>query len=603
MLVDLNNKHKQMFMKLKTTLGLLCILALSSCTISNRTAPASSWRVLPSADMEHVRSETLVLIRRLLDEELVPGLSLALVEADGPIWVEAFGVSNTQTGRRLETDSVLRAGSISKPITAMAIMQLQQRSLLNIDSSLESQLIDFSIKRRPLQSGPMTLKQVMRHRAGLPSDLLKGMYTDTPFTDVSAKLRDSYLASAPGTKFNYSNLGYDLLGEIIEQQTKLTFEVYIQKNLFNPLGMSLSGFTLTPEMRNRLADGHLDGYLYPQPPLRDLPALGLYTTAQDMGKLLKGLLQQEIPGLSVLTQQQMWRVDLNEKDQMGDDINGLGWFIELHPEVGKLVRHGGSTLLFGAEVALLPNKGLGVAVLANGAHSNHLTRELAATILSLAAKSKPLRSATSSASRSTPALSAEHRPSGSYATSLGLLSVEPDRHKLCACIIEQILDLTRFDDGSYALTQESAASLPHSYRILGELRFSTRQGGGEELLIARKEGQELVIGNKIDHSALNNVWRGRLGSYETINPDGDFTLENLKLSDEEGVICFHYKAPHLSEREIRLPLIPVSDSEALIQGVGRGAGETLDFIEINGKPCLRFSGYIGMPAVGESVSK
>jgi hypothetical protein len=94
---------------------------------------------------------------------------------------------------------------------------------------------------------------------------------------------------------------------------------------------------------------------------------------------------------------------------------------------------------------------------------------------------------------------------------------------------------------------------------------------------------------------MNDVWRQRLGDYETINPDGNFTLEKFMLSEEEGVICLHYQAPHLSEREIRLPLLPVSETEAVVQGLGRGAGETLEVIEIDGQACLRFSGYIGIP--------
>jgi hypothetical protein len=60
------------------------------------------------------------------------------------------------------------------------------------------------------------------------------------------------------------------------------------------------------------------------------------------------------------------------------------------------------------------------------------------------------------------------------------------------------------------------------------------------------------------------------------------------------VLCLHYRAPHLSENLIRVPLQPVSPAEAVIQGFGRGGGETVRIVELNGKQCLKFSGYMGV---------
>ena len=189
--------------------------------------------------------------------------------------------------------------------------------------------------------------------------------------------------------------------------------------------------------------------------------------------------------------------------------------------------------------------------------------------------------------------------SGGYATSLGLLLVDDDRTRLCACIIERILDLTRFEDGSFGLSQESAASLPESYRILGDLKFTTRQEAGEALLVASYEEEEVVLGKRIDNPGFDEAWSQRLGNYQVINPDGDFQLEEMRLSEQGGVLCLHYKAPGLSESEVRLPLQPISDKAALIQGVERGAGETIEIVEVNGQACLKFSGFIGMPTGGE----
>ena len=545
--------------------------------------------------MSHVRAENMELILRLLNEELVPGLSVALVDRKGASWVEGFGRANAETGERVDAGTLFRAGSISKPLTAMAVMQLQQQGLIDIDKPLRDQLDGFHIKRHPRQDGVVTPRQLLSHHSGLPSDLLKGMFSETSFRQIATELHDSYLASTPGTRFNYSNLGYDLLGMLIEQHSGHTFNDYMTQRITGPLQMHDSGFLLTPMMEERHSAGHLDGNVYPMPPLRDTPALGFHTTAFDMSLFLSSLLEAGAPGLSSVSVNAMWQSQ-NQNDASSMQNNAaLGWFVENHPDYGKLVRHGGSTLLFGSEIALLPGMGLGVVVLTNGANSNHLARELAAAILSLAASTKTsverlrLAKAAPVDGQSMPITS------GGYATSLGLMLVADDRTRLCACIIERVLDLTRFEDGSFGLSQQSAASLPESYRILGDLRFTTRDQDGDALLVANYQGDEMVLGKRIDETGLDTVWSDRLGDYEVINPDGNFKLENLRLSEQEGILCLHYKAPGLSDSEVRLPLLPISDRAALVQGVERGAGETVEIVEIDGQACLRFSGFIGMP--------
>ncbi len=540
------------------------------------------------------------IIHRILDEELVPGISLALVDVNGPVWVEGFGVSSLDSEEAVNMHSVFRAGSLSKPITAMAVMQLHQRELIDIEQPISDYVESFSVNRYSKQARPITVRQLMTHHSGLPSDLMKGMFTETPFTQVTVELRDGYLAFPPGTRFKYSNLGYDLLGLAIEAQTQTSFETYMQSNLLQPMGMTDSGFSLSTQMATRLASGHKDGTTRAAPALRDKPALGFYTTARDMGKLLSALIKREMPGLSAGNLEEMWRIESHPLDANPQLQSGMGWFIQYHAKLGRLLRHGGSTLLYGSEIALLPERGLGVVVMANAAESNHMARELALTILMLAAGTEDV--ADESLRTRGDFYKAQRKEvfaSGKYATSLGLMVFESNSNRLCACIIDRILDLTRFDDGSLALTAESANSLPESHRILGELRFSIRRQYGEEMLLAERNGQAEDFGSKIGYSDLNAVWKKRLGSYRTINPDEGYTLTDLWLSEESGVLCLHYHAPHFSNLEVRLPLLPISDDQAVIMGVGRGAGETVDFIEVDGRPCIRFSGYIGMPVAKE----
>jgi hypothetical protein len=323
--------------------------------------------------------------------------------------------------------------------------------------------------------------------------------------------------------------------------------------------------------------------------------LGLYTTAEDLSRLMTALLSAKVPALSAAQLDQMFQPQ-TAADQVSLGLSpGFGWFVEQHPLIGTHVRHGGSTLLFGAEMALLPEQGLGVAVLTNGADSNRLAKELASTILTIAASLRGSLPRQTQSQVVNNDVTGYDTPSGAYATDLGLLMVDADKPRLCACIIERILDLVRFEDGSLGLSEASIRQLPDGYQALADLRLRKRILKGIDVLVADRDGNEILLGNRVESDQLSSTWKKRLGSYRTINPDGEFSIQDLKLSDQDGVLCLHYRAPHLSESLIRVPLQPVSTTEAVVQGFGRGGGETVQIVDINGKQCLKFSGYMGVP--------
>ena len=110
--------------------------------------------VMPGAEFARVRSEALKLIQGMLDEELVPGLSIALVSSEGAIWLEGFGQADAQSATPASPDTVYRTGSLSKPLTALAVMQLTKQRKIDLDKPLARQLPGFSIRRRDDDLGP-----------------------------------------------------------------------------------------------------------------------------------------------------------------------------------------------------------------------------------------------------------------------------------------------------------------------------------------------------------------------------------------------------------------------------------------------------------------
>jgi CubicO group peptidase (beta-lactamase class C family) len=585
------NRIKLVFLIALASLGVLVLFACSP--IKESTDPKST---LPKeSELIHLRSEVSKLIHAMLQDELTPGLSLALVDKSGILWQEGFGLANVDKGILATADTVYRVGSLSKPLTAIAIMQLTRQGLIDLDAPLSDQLPGFAIRNYKKEPVTITPRQLLSHRSGLPGDLHKGMYSKTPFRQVRALLQDEYLAYEPDSVYSYSNLAFDLLGNLIEHKSGESYHQFMAERLFQPLEMLHSGYRLAPQMSARLAAGHKDHQVKPLPPLRDTPALGLYSSAEDLARFSVALLNSDIPWLDHESLKEMWSAQTAEDQIMLGLTPGLGWFIEDDADLGKLVRHGGSMMLFGSEIALLPEMGLGVVVLTNGSGGNRLARQLAATILKLSmgiVSDKPQRRSI----RQNP-LHAVNQPipSGGYATDLGLLMIDPKKPKLCVCIIERLLDLVRFEDGSLGLTPESTANLPGAYKVMGKLRFSSQQLEKNDLLVGELNGQELILGKRISDHTWAQAWQELVGPFKTLNPDSVNSIEDMKLSKQAGVFCLHYRMPHQTDKSIRVPLRPVSETEAVIEGYGRGRGVTVRIVEYEGKKCLRFSGYIGEP--------
>ncbi len=277
---------------------------------------------------------------------------------------------------------------------------------------------------------------------------------------------------------------------------------------------------------------------------------------------------------------------------------GLGWFLEQDsiPGAGLVVRHGGTTLGFSAELILLPEKGLGVAVLANGDGSRDVTAQLAEEVLArtLAVKPAPL-----AAERFVSAVEkrrGDYRPAelaGNYATDFGLISIRPKDAKLCACIVEETFDLIPYPNGWFGLEQDATRSLSPSLRPLADMRFQTQRIDGREVVVAQKDGKQILLGEKVPAIPVPEVWRKRVGRYQLLNPDSGFPLTEPQVKIRDGQLCMSYKLPLLSPNTIQVPLQPISDTEAIILGLGRMRGETLRAVIVDGEERLRYSGFEG----------
>ena len=190
----------------------------------------------------------------------VPGLQYIVVTADRVLFEYAGGWADIQGQKAMTLDTTLMAYSMTKTFTAVAILQLAEQRKLSLDD-----MIDRYLPNAAYHGHGVTLRQLLNHTSGIPNPIpLRWVHLaaeDSSFNEAEALatvLRENPdLAFEPGSKFFYSNLGYWLLGKVVEQVTSQSYKVYIRWNILQPLRLSAQemGFVIPNE------SCHANGYL------------------------------------------------------------------------------------------------------------------------------------------------------------------------------------------------------------------------------------------------------------------------------------------------------------------------------------------------------
>jgi CubicO group peptidase (beta-lactamase class C family) len=572
---------------------------LNGCSTTPARFEASSC-----GDYECVKETISRLARTEMRKNNVEGLSIALVDDHGLIWARGFGYADKEKGLPATADTVYRAASISKIFTATAVMQLSEQGKINIDDLLTTYLPEFSIKTRFPGGDRITPRNLMTHHSGLPANFYKGIFSNNPepFTKVIEEIKGEYLAYPTGSFYAYSNLGMTVLGGVIERVSGKDYASYMDEFLLGPMGMTSSSFSLKPGMVT--AKGYRDGKEAGDLRVRDLPASGLYSSAVDLGRFMQMVLAGgTLNGRQVIkpeTLAEMLRPQ-NVKVPLDMDIyTGLAWALDGlgNTEIknaGPVVHHGGSLPFFNSQLLVLPEQKLGVVVLTNSstrpAVDNVATETL---ILALEAKTgikQPQRARPQE--RSKPLSPEEIRLfTGYYATPIGLIKAYGKSGSLEVEMLGHKLSLVPRADGMLAMKYKLFGLIPISLKELDDVGVSRAAAVGHEVLLARSHSLDMVFGEKITPPSVPEKWLRRVGAYEIANAGNDILFfDSVRVVHEDGFLQIEYSSPLLADDAVSFPISPISDTEAIILGLGSGMGETIRVVSINGQECLQYSGY------------
>jgi CubicO group peptidase (beta-lactamase class C family) len=311
-----------------------------------------------TATIVEATSPAAVRADRLLSGLEALGFSGGIVVEEGGRVVlrKGYGLAD-RAGRLPYTPATVQdMASITKPITAAAILLLEQRGTLSVHDPITR-----FFEGVPADKREITLHHLLTHTSGFTTDL--GPDEDPIAANaLLAMALASPLEFEPGTRWDYSNLGYSLLGMVIERVSGRGYEEFIRQELLLPLGMESTGYVQVDWPSAALAYGYLQGNLFGRTLERgwraDGPGWhlhangGLHTTVGDMHRWLTML-----RGQGPLSAAQVERWSTGYADGGGGRSYGYGWEVTELPEVGRLIAHNGDNAgVFGADFVWLPDR-------------------------------------------------------------------------------------------------------------------------------------------------------------------------------------------------------------------------------------------------------
>jgi CubicO group peptidase (beta-lactamase class C family) len=234
-------------------------------------------------------------IRTQMAAAQIPGVALAIIRDDQIVALRSYGVAGPN-GRPMTAQTPMVVGSVSKPLTALAVLRLVEQGKLDLDTPVQFYLPWFQLADETAAK-QMTVRQLLTHTSGFTTaqgrvGLARNAWDDDALTQYGRELATVHPATAPGERWQYSNANYGLLGLLIQTVADVSYEQYMHEQVFAPLEMANSYVRLDIAQQHGLAVGYRYWFEQPIPepnppdPRGLVPGTNLVASAEDLGHVV-----------------------------------------------------------------------------------------------------------------------------------------------------------------------------------------------------------------------------------------------------------------------------------------------------------------------------
>ena len=336
---------------------------------------------MPELDQLELKAE----IGRILNRWPAVGLAVGVVRHGRLESFHGHGFADIASNTPVTEDTAFRIGSITKTFTAIAVMQLWEQGLIDLDAPANDYLHAYRLIPAKAAHGPATLRHLLTHTAGLPevvypSRMLQPIFGEMvkvgrPVPSLAEYYRGGLrMVAEPGTRYIYSDHAFATLSQVVEDVSGQPFDRYLHKQVFEPLGMSDTDLLRSEAVKTRLATGYQLGSAAAKP-VDDCEVItagggAIYSTPKDMARYLAALLGGGANEHGSVLKRETLATMYAPHYQPDPRVPGIGLAFSRFDLGGHLaVEHGGIIPGFNSQIFAAPDDGVGVMAFTNGARN------------------------------------------------------------------------------------------------------------------------------------------------------------------------------------------------------------------------------------------
>ncbi len=294
-----------------------------------------------------------------------PGAAIIVTRKGKPIFRKGYGLAVVEHDLPIEPHMVFRLGSITKQFTAVCILMLVEQGKVKLDDEITEYLTDY-----PTQAHRITVRQLLTHTSGIKSytnvaAFMQNMRKDMSLDELINSFKLEPMEFAPDTSWNYNNSGYVMLGAIIEKVSGISYAEFLQKNIFEPLGMKHSCY----DMPNPIIPGRVSGYKPVEDSYENADYISM-TLPHAAGSLASNVDDMAAWDAALYTEKLVKQESLKEAwtgHKLKDGTStgyGFGW-AESTFQDHAMIMHGGGIPGFITDAIRFPNEQVYVCILTN----------------------------------------------------------------------------------------------------------------------------------------------------------------------------------------------------------------------------------------------
>jgi len=329
-------------------------------------------------------AEIEALVKEMMSENQIPGFALGIVKDGDVVYVEGFGEAELGGDREVTPQTLFHLASVNKTTVATALLQLVEQGKIDLDAPVTDFLPYFQMDDEHYKN--ITIRQLLSHTSGMPNPDGAAFMAAFKVPEDDDEALERYvqglstksLLFVPGEAWEYSCVGFDVLGDVIAKVSGQSYEDYVQENIFTPLGMTHTTSLLEDSDPELLTSPHVFeagevviSSVFPYSRIHG-PCNNLYSNSEDMARYAMAHLNRgELDGARILPESVydvMWSpyVATTWAEWLGSlyDNYGLGWFVG-EAAGGPVIHHPGGDPGFHSHLVLLPEEGIAIVAMAN----------------------------------------------------------------------------------------------------------------------------------------------------------------------------------------------------------------------------------------------